>query len=758
MAYFKNSNRLLVIDDNKDIHEDFKKVLSPKSENLNELKQMLFGNIGDEKIDLPTYEIDTAMQGEEGILKIRKAQEDKKPYFAAFVDIRMPPGLDGIETIEKIWEIDDDVQTVICTAYSDYTWQDMIKKLGISDRLLILKKPFDSIEVRQLASSLSEKWQLIQQSRCQMEQLQTMVDERTAEIRATLEATTDGILVISQLNKIIDCNQNFVDIWENLKLIEAGVEEIMQKKDPALLLRFITENLVDPQRIRAVLEKMLYTFGEESLTDLRFELALKNNKTIELYCRPLWHRNYIVGKVLSFRDVTEQKYFEKQLAFQATHDLLTHLPNRALLSDRLEQAIVQSRRNKMLIAVIFLDLDRFKNVNDTLGHSFGDELLKELAKRLQSILRESDTLCRIGGDEFVLIIPDLKEANHATVTIQKIQAVLSETFVIKDNSLNITSSLGISFYPRNGNDAETLLKNADAAMYRAKALGKNTFQFYNEEMNAQMSERLLLEQNLYLAYKLGELLLFYQPIVDLQTGEITCSEALLRWQHPQIGLISPNKFIPIAEETGLILPIGEWVLRTACEQNAIWNQMGNKHRPVAINLSAHQVKNPDSFNLFSSILDTMHYDAKYLELELTENILMETSLKISEAMDQLHSKGVSFVIDDFGTGYSNLNYLLHYPISKLKIDKTFVENIDRKPAEIRIINAVISLAHSLKMRVVAEGVETWEQLEALKEAGCDEVQGFYLSPPLPALDYARLLQQGSFSFAKHPVKNLAGTE
>lgn len=375
-------------------------------------------------------------------------------------------------------------------------------------------------------------------------------------------------------------------------------------------------------------------------------------------------------------------------------------------------------------------------------------LLTVVAERLQGCKRASDTLCRVGGDEFVLILPEMKDKNLSFFTIQRIQETLRKPFIVNEHQLSLTPSLGISFYPKNGTTADELLKNADAAMYRAKAMGKNTFQYYTDDMNAQVRELLDMEQNLILAYKLGELLLYYQPILDVKTQKFNGTEALLRWRHPQLGMIAPQKFISIAEETGLIIPIGEWVLRTACAQNLQWQKNGFPIIPIAVNLSGYQVKNVDTIKMIEKVLDELGYEGKYLELELTENVLMESTIEIKEIFKRLRDKGVSFIIDDFGTGYSNLNYLMHYPITKLKIDKSFIGNIEKDPVETPIIRAIISMAHSLNMKVVAEGVETEHQYRFLLENECDEMQGFYFSQPIDANAYTLLLKNGIHAIAE----------
>lgn len=735
------SNRILLIDDNREIHEDFQKVLITESSRLDEVKTKLFGQTSS-YLALPNYTIDSAFQGEEGFHMVLQAKQENRPYFLAFVDIRMPPGIDGVQTIKKIWEIDPDVQAVICTAYTDYEWPEMVGELGLSDRLSILKKPFDAIEVRQLACALHKKWHLLQESRLKMDQLEGLVHDRTAQIRATLEATADGIIVVSRELKIIDYNQKFVHLWDGLEWNGQKIDFFLKQQEQKGLISFMTANVFDPTAIQAVLENLMCHFEHENYRELHLEIQLKNGNFVELITCPFFSEQTLSGRVLSFRDVTERVHFEEQLSFQATHDLLTRLPNRVLLIDRIAQAISMAKRTQLVACLLYLDLDKFKYVNDTLGHDYGDELLKTVGERLHQCTREIDTICRLGGDEFVFIFSGLKNESAVMPLVHKIQAVFEEPFLIHQTELKFSASIGVCFFPKNGATPLELLKNADIAMYKAKGAGRNTIQFYSEELNEQMKERLELEQNLYLAYKLGELHIFYQPIVDAKTQAICSSEALLRWHHPEIGLIPPIKFIPIAEETGLIIPIGEWVLRSACEQNLHWQKMGIPMRPISVNLSGFQVKSIEPLLMIERVLNELNYDGHFLELELTENVLMASTEKVKTIFSRLQQLGVHFVIDDFGTGYSNLSYIMNYPVSKLKIDKSFIDSITKGPKDVSIIGAIINMAHSLSIKVVAEGVETEQQYEFLLKHHCDEIQGFYFSRPIEIDAYTQLLKEG----------------
>ncbi|MBI3803246.1 MAG: EAL domain-containing protein [Nitrospirae bacterium] len=448
-------------------------------------------------------------------------------------------------------------------------------------------------------------------------------------------------------------------------------------------------------------------------------------------------------------DITDRKLSEERLQYLASHDSLTGLPNRTLFMDHLRLALMTSKRRQRLSAVLFLDLDRFKLINDTLGHGIGDLLLKAVAERLSTCLRRSDTVARLsnpndtvarlGGDEFTLLLSDIAQAQDVPYVVQRILNLFMTPFFIEGHELFVTPSIGISLYPNDGDSAEKLLRNADTALYRAKEQGRNNYQFYLPEMNAKVSERLAMENNLRKALERDELLLHYQPQVDLNSGAIVGVEALVRWQQAESGLISPAKFIPLAEETGLILPIGEWVLRTACAQNKAWQQAGLPPMRVAVNLSGQQFQQRNLIETVRRILIETGLGAEYLELELTESILMQKLEIITSVLLELNTMGIQISVDDFGTGYSSLSYLKRFPISKLKVDRSFVSDITTDPDDAAITTAIINMAHSLKLKVVAEGVETADQLAFLKSLKCDGMQGYFFSRPLPAKEITELL-------------------
>jgi len=421
-----------------------------------------------------------------------------------------------------------------------------------------------------------------------------------------------------------------------------------------------------------------------------------------------------------------------EIAHLAYHDALTGLPNRPLFIDRLIVALAQATRGNHRMAVFFLDLDRFKDINDSLGHSTGDQLLKEVAERIRHCVREGDTVARMGGDEFTLLIPTIDSVDDATKIAQKIIETLKIPFYINERELFVTTSIGMSLFPGDGSDPETLVRNADTAMYRAKDQGRDNYQLYAPAMNARALERLALENMLRKALSQNELVLHYQPMVDVESRAIIGLEALIRWNHPELGLLAPAHFISVAEVSGLIIPIGEWVLRTACKQVKAWHRTFDSRITISVNLSARQFQASDLVRQISGALDESGLDPGCLELEITESNAMQNAENTIYTLRELKSLGVRIAMDDFGTGYSSLNYLKRFPIDTLKLDQMFVRDVMTDASDAAIVSAVIAMSHSLKLTVVAEGVETEEQFEFLKKEGCDKIQGFLYSAPLAA--------------------------
>jgi diguanylate cyclase (GGDEF)-like protein len=444
----------------------------------------------------------------------------------------------------------------------------------------------------------------------------------------------------------------------------------------------------------------------------------------------------------TMQDITERRMYEARIEYLATHDALTDLPNRNLLGDRIAQSIAQTHRAGERLALLFLDLDRFKFINDSFGHTVGDGLLKAVAARLLGTVRDSDTVARLGGDEFVIMAPGLIHAGDAANVAKKILATFAVPFVVAGRELHVTASIGVSIYPEDGDNSNTLLKSSDAAMYRAKEQGRNGFQHYTREMSVQAQERVELESALCLALERQEFELHYQPQVDLNSGQITGVEALIRWHHPTLGMVSPLQFIPLAEETGLILAIGEWVLKTACAQAVAWHLAGYPQLSMSVNLSARQFRQHYMAGLVASALAETGLAAEYLVLELTESLLMKDSHTIVQALRELKAMGVVLSLDDFGTGYSSLSYLKRFPIDVVKIDRSFVHDVTSNVDGASLTKTIITMAQSLKLKTVAEGVETKAQLSFLKRNGCDSIQGYYFSRPLPANEMLVLLHEG----------------
>jgi len=616
-----NNRRILIIDDNAAIHLDFRKVLGEQLEHtaqaaLDVLEANLFG---DELVAAarPNFDIDSAHQGEEGVAMAHQALLDGRPYAMAFVDMRMPPGWDGLKTIERLWATDADIQVVICSAHTDYDWIEVVERLGHSDKLLVLRKPAEPIEVLQCATALCRKWQ-------------------------------------------------------NDKLVRDHV--------------------------------------------LRLE------EVITVRTRGLEAAN-------------------QQLRHLATHDAMTGLPNRVLLDDRLAQAIAHADRDLRAFALLICDLDRFKLINDSLGHRSGDELLQEVARRLSTVVRSADTVARFGGDEFVLIGTSIVDAEDAAGFAARVMEVLQVPVRIADIDIHTSASIGIAMYPEDGITTQALLAHADAAMYSAKQRGRSNFQRYAAGMDAGTEDRVQLESDLHNAVALDQFELYYQPKVDIRSGEVRSAEALIRWLHPTRGIVSPADFIPLAEECGMIGAIGDWVIREACRQTRAWQIAGVPLLRVSVNLSASQFGDSGLVDSIRHALADAALDARYLEVELTESVVMSDPEKSIAILEQLSSMGVLISVDDFGTGYSSMSYLRRLPIDKLKIDRVFIDEIVSRPEDASIVRAIVSLAHSLHLKVVAEGVETPAQLYFLKTAGCDEYQGYHFSRPLPAADFERLMRE-----------------
>jgi diguanylate cyclase (GGDEF)-like protein/PAS domain S-box-containing protein len=553
------------------------------------------------------------------------------------------------------------------------------------------------------------------------------IDERLRLSASVFENTAEGIFVTDADGNIIETNPAFSDItgFPRKEVIGCNPRIFQSGRHGRDFYRGMWQTLTESGRWR----------GE----------IWNRRKDGDVF--PQWENISAVfddsGKITHyvsvFSDISQIKESQEKLDHLAYHDALTDLPNRALLNERLEQAIRHAERHKTQLAVIFMDLDNFKHINDSLGHMQGDRLLQEVSTFLFNAVRQDDTVARVGGDEFVLVLEDIGAPEHVGVIAQKLLSSLDKPIMLDGHEVNVTASLGICLYPRDGLDATVLLRNADAAMYRAKEEGRNTYHFYTEELTRNAFERVLLETSLRQALDRQELVLHYQPQIDLRTKEIVGAEALIRWQHPQLGLVSPAKFIPIAEESGLIIPIGNWVLKTACKQAKEWLDMGIDIGRMAVNVAGPQIQRGGLIDGVTEALDMTGLAASRLELEVSEGFIMQHAESAISQLDELRLLGVVLAIDDFGTGYSSLSYLKQLPIHRLKIDQSFIREVPDDPNDTAISDAVIAMGRSLGLTVIAEGVEKKEQAIFLKMAGCQEAQGFYFGKPLPPKEFKDMI-------------------
>lgn len=544
-----------------------------------------------------------------------------------------------------------------------------------------------------------------------------------------LENTSEGVVVTDHNNRIIQVNEALLNITGYAKKELLG-------QDPNILSSGTHDR----------------DFYAEVWTQLQKEGVWRGEiwdrrKNGELF--PAWQTINTIrddsGEILNyvsiFSDISAIKQSQEKLDFLAYHDPLTSLPNRVLFMDRLTQALEKSAREKNKLAIIFIDLDRFKNINDTLGHALGDKLLVDAASRFLMNIRKTDTVARLGGDEFVVLLENIESEEHVAYFAEKLLNTFIDPFVINEHHLHLSLSMGVCISPDDGRDVETLLKNADAAMYRAKEQGRNGFQFFTSELSRRAHEKLTIETNLRQAIELSQLDIHYQPQNQLDNGRITSAEALLRWSHPELGTIPPDRFIPIAEETGLIVPIGDWVITRACEQLRQWREAGYEIQQIAINVSGVQLQRGDLVRHILTTCDYYQLSVSDLELEITESILMEDTDSAIRILTELQKHGATITIDDFGTGYSSLGYLKKLPVNKLKIDRDFIRDIVTDPEDAAIVRAILAMAENLQLTVIAEGVEEKAHCDFLQAQKCTIAQGYYFSRPVPAVEFQELLKQ-----------------
>jgi diguanylate cyclase (GGDEF)-like protein/PAS domain S-box-containing protein len=746
----EKNRRILIVDDTRTIHDDFRKILGARADGttLDLAEAEILGTAPPiaAASQPEVFDLDSAYQGQEAWEKVKVAVASGTHYAMAFVDMRMPPGWDGVETISKMWEVDPDIQVVICTAYSDYSWEEIIKKLGNVDRLLILKKPFDTVEVCQLAYALTQKWHLAKHAHLKLNQLQAMVQEQTSMLQAEVieRRRSEGryALAVAGANDGIwdwdfPANTLFYSTrWKSM----VGMSENEVSASPDEWFNRIHPD--DVVRVKADLE--LHLTGRSDQFHSEFRMRHKDQQYRWILSRGVAVFD-AAGKPLraagSQTDITDRKMAEEQLRHDALHDTLTGLSNRALLMDRIAHRMRRGHRAEdPMFAVIFIDLDRFKINNDSLGHDAGDKLLIAIAERLGTAIRGIDTLSRVepdqvarlGGDEFVVLLDTIRDPADAIRVCQRIQDALSPPYSINGQEVRSSASLGVAISNGNYERAADILRDADTALYSAKNSGRGNYRIFHPDMHASAMQRLWMESELRQAIDRGELNLVYQPIVALGTGKMIEVEALLRWQHPERGMILPTDFISLAEETGLIFPLGHWVLQEGCRQMKQWQTDVPElaHIAVAINVSCSQFIRCGTREAVIHALKETGLEAKYLKLEITETAVMDAVIPAITELTALREIGVQFHLDDFGTGYSSLGYLHRMPIEALKIDRSFVSAIGSDRTGTSIVQAIIALAHSMDMRVIAEGVENQSQLAKLTSLGCEYAQGYHFAKPL----------------------------
>ena len=645
---------------------------------------------------------------------------------AILVDLYLPDSR-GMHTFERLFGAAPQIPILVLIDPQDESTAKLAVQCGAQDYLL--KDRLDAYLLPKTVGSMIER----------VAYSEALFEEKE-RAQVTLNSIGDAVVSTDISGQITYLNGVAEDLtgWSQKEAVGRPLEEVFRIIDAAT-----RQTAQNPLRL-AIRNNSTVALSANSVLVRRdgVEAAIEDS-TAPIHDR----RGAVTGAVMVFHDATAARAMTVKMSYLAQHDSLTDLPNRVLLNDRLSEAITLSGRHQRKLAVLFLDLDRFKHINDSLGHVVGDCLLQSVARRLFTCVRNSDTVGRQGGDEFVLLLWEVRHAEDAAITAANILEALRKPHHIGEHELHITASIGIVTYPDDGTDAATLMKKADLALYHAKETGRDSYQFFKPEMNARAIERQSLENGLRYAIERRELVLHYQPKLNLATGGIIGVEALIRWRHPQRGLVLPGKFIAIAEDSGLIVPIGRWVLREACRQARAWQAAGLPPLCIATNISPVELRAPDFVSGVRAVLTETGLEPRYLELEITETGLMEDLRSVADVLQELKEIGVLLALDDFGTGYSSLSHLKHFPIDALKIDQSFVRNLTTDEDATGIVTAMIGMGKTLRMRVVAEGVETREQLEILQEHGCPQGQGYYFCRPLPAEEFSQLLERDTAATA-----------
>lgn len=695
-------------------------IVDDELSHLNSLKELILQE---------DYKVISASSAADAITQI-----DNEKIDMVLLDMNMP-GAGGVEVMKHISRNELDITVIVVSGESTFEAAENALKYGAYD---YIRKPY-SIEglLNSLKNAFKKRQLEFENNEMQLrllksENLHRYIVNKSPDIVYMLNADGNFTFVNERMEKILGYSKHDV--------LGKHYSTIIHEDD--LMMAEYTFN-----------ERRT---GKRATVDIEIRLKCKddtastNSRSFDTRLLPITINSFgiykstetnekFIGTYGIARDITDKKESEKIIHFQAYHDTLTRLPNRTLLNDRLVQAISQAKRNNTKLSVMFLDLDRFKNVNDTMGHMIGDNLLQAVAERLKKCLRECDTLARIGGDEFTIILPEIHGRDDSKLIAEKIIDALKAPFNLNNQEIFISTSIGIANYPGDGETRELLLKHADIAMYAVKNEGKDGYRFYTHEMNKDLTDNITLENDLRYAIEKDQLRIHYQPQVDAITHEIVAVEALLRWDHPERGTILPSEFICVCEESGLIQSIGDWILESICKDLKVWNDTGLAIPRVAVNMSAKQLEHPDIINSIKTTLKKYNITGDMLEFEITESVLMKDIENVINVLNQLSSMGAKIAIDDFGTGYSSLNYLQKLPIDTLKIDRSFVSAMEYDQGAMSIIKAIIAMAKGLKLHIISEGVEELRQMEQLKALGCYNMQGFLFSPPVSMASVTELL-------------------
>lgn len=685
-----------------------------------------------ELMTISGYQVITALGGQQAVHQLSEHKVD-----LMLLDLKMP-GYSGHQVMDYVDEHKLETTVIVVSGESSFDAMSQVLRRRAYD---YIRKPYVPDELLHTVENALKTRRLATDNRLINDKL-----VRSEKLhRYLVNSSPDIVYMLDREGRFTYVNDRITQLlgFEREDIIGLHYRDVVFIEDVEQAAYVFSEREIHDTSPRNV--ELRLKCKDQDRAPKYFEIntlpiELDNNELFEQY----FGEDQFVGVYGVARDISERKEAERTINFQAYHDLLTRLPNRALFKDRLNLSVAQAKRSGFEMAVMFLDLDRFKLVNDTLGHIYGDELLQLVSQRLQDCLREGDTLARFGGDEFTLLLPQINGQEDATATARKIIETMREPFVIEGNEIYVTISVGISMYPHDGTTMDTLVKNADIAMYHIKGRGKNDYQFFSREMNEASMQRLSLERDMRKGLESEQFELHFQPQVDVVTGQIVAVEALVRWHHPSLGLIAPTDFIAVAEETGLILPLGEWVIRKACSVLRSWRDMGIMDVRMAINLSAMQIEHKSCVDLIKEVMHQNRLSGHDLEVEITENLIMQDMENAIKKLVQLNELGVQIAIDDFGTGYSSLSYLQKLPIHTLKIDRSFVHEIQDGAGDACIVDAVIAMAKGLKLNLIAEGVETEHQMDYLRAQGCGEMQGYYFGAPVSEEETVAFLTQSPF--------------